>query len=390
MIAYNSTQLDHLHMQQEAYEGFEQKAITWEEYQQVRAAYPVSFYMPNGIIRVGLFLLTCVIVLFAYGLFCLLFMSSNVYGFGALTIFVAIVTYVVLEVLIIRDKKHYGSGIDDALMWLSGSLLFGSICLFSEDFIEGLPLFTTVFVLSGFFALRFADRLMCALAFLSLLGWLFYACLELGAVGKTIAPFTLMAVSFGVYFSVRRMLHITGCRHYVPGLQLVATCSLVTGYLAGNYFMVREVGSTLLGETLRPQDDIPAGWLFWLFTSLIPLLYIFFGIRKKDRILLCTGLLLVAAIVFTIRYYHSVLPLETAMALGGVALIGIAYALTRYLHQPKHGFTSEAPATINNMERLQWESLAIAETFHQTPAPESSAVQFGGGSGGGGGATGEY
>jgi hypothetical protein len=390
MTAYNTQQLDHVEMRQQAQDALDQNVITPEEHQQVKAMYPVYLYTPNVYIRIGLFVLTSIVVLVTFGLFCLLFSDGGAGVFTGFSIFFAMISYTVLEAMVIRDKKHYRSGVDDSLMWLSGILIYTGICIMNDDFIEGLWLFVFLFVGSGFFALRFADRLMCALAFLSLLGWLFYGCLELGAVGKTIAPFALMAVSFGVYFSVRRMLLLTRFRHYIPGLQLVAICSLVTGYLAGNYFMVREVGSALLGETLRPQDDIPAGWLFWLFTILIPLLYIFFGIRKKDRILLCTGLLLVAGIVFTIRYYHSLLPLETAMALGGVALIGIAYALTRYLHQPKHGFTSEAPATINNRERQQWESLAIAETFHQTPAPESSTFQFGGGSGGGGGATGEY
>jgi uncharacterized membrane protein YgcG len=78
------------------------------------------------------------------------------------------------------------------------------------------------------------------------------------------------------------------------------------------------------------------------------------------------------------------------MTLAGAVLITLAYALTRYLRQPRSGFTSEAPGATNDSESLQLEALAIAESFHQTPVPEADPFQFGGGSGGGGGATGNY
>jgi uncharacterized membrane protein YgcG len=140
--------------------------------------------------------------------------------------------------------------------------------------------------------------------------------------------------------------------------------------------MVREV----------TEQDQP---VFWITTVLIPLIYIFLGIYKKDRILLRAGLILVAAIVFTIRYYHSVAPLEVVMTFAGIGMIAIAYFLIRFLKTPKNGFTSEE-VDEGEMDALQLESLVIAQTFNKAGAPAKDGFEFGGGDGGGGGASGEY
>jgi uncharacterized membrane protein YgcG len=129
--------------------------------------------------------------------------------------------------------------------------------------------------------------------------------------------------------------------------------------------------------------------LFWALTLLTPLVYIFIGLRKKDRLSLDIGLLLIAASIFTIRYYYHVLPLEWAMTIGGILLIGIAYACMRYLKTPQKGFTCDPDADQHFVEALNLEALVIAETFQPATQPGND-FQFGGGSGGGGGAGGEF
>ena len=119
--------------------------------------------------------------------------------------------------------------------------------------------------------------------------------------------------------------------------------------------------------------------------------YVVAGLRKKDPILLWTGLGLVAAAVFTIRYYYHLLPAELAMILGGSILIAGAYGLIRFLHTPKKGFSSIAPDGPHPLENLPIESLIQAETFKIAPTqPTDQSGRFGGGSGGGAGAGGTY
>ena len=80
------------------------------------------------------------------------------------------------------------------------------------------------------------------------------------------------------------------------------------------------------------------------------------------------------------------------MLIGGAALIAVAYALIKYLEQPRFGFSDEKSYDENSFAKQQVESLVIAENFTKPTPPTAaeSAVNFGGGTGGGGGAGGEY
>jgi O-antigen/teichoic acid export membrane protein len=133
-------------------------------------------------------------------------------------------------------------------------------------------------------------------------------------------------------------------------------------------------------------------WLFWILTVATPLFYIYRGVRKKDHLFIWTGLGLVAAAIFTIRYYYHLIPVEWALISGGIVMIAIAYGLIRYLKTPRHGFTSQEASSKNLLENLHLESLVIAETFGgpSTVKAPSNDFQFGGGSGGGGGAGGQF
>jgi hypothetical protein len=178
------------------------------------------------------------------------------------------------------------------------------------------------------------------------------------------------------------------CRHYSGCLEMIQILSLITLYLAGNYFVVREASNEMFDLYLQPGQSIPGGWIFWIFTVIIPPIYIFAGIRKKDSILIRTGLFLVAAIVFTIRSYHSVAPIEVAMTFGGIILIALAYGITKLLHPSRNGFTSEQTDD-DKTDAIQLEAVVIAQSFQQH-GPQGDQFDFGGGTGEGGGASGSY
>jgi uncharacterized membrane protein YoaK (UPF0700 family) len=200
----------------------------------------------------------------------------------------------------------------------------------------------------------------------------------------------MIAAAF-IYVFVQRQIKKEPLKHYATGLQIASIAALVCFYIAGNYFEVRETSIAMFNLDLKEGESIPLGWIFWIFTFIIPVAYIVWGIQKKDAVLLRVGLLLVAAIVFTVRYYYHVLPIEIAAVTGGVFFIGIAYALIKYLQGPKYGFTYKRDSDPSAINKLQLESLVIAQTFTGTTQPATdSGIQFGGGSGGGGGATGEF
>ena len=385
MIAYNKEWLGNLLVRTEADKAATNQCISKTEKEQVYAAYPVQFYTPNFFVRIGLFILTCVIVFFSLGLMSLLFLD-HLDQVGGLFIFFGLVIFGVLEFMV--NKGHYKSGVDDALIWMGAGNIIGGL--------NGLANISTtvnaiiIFVIALFLFLRFTHTIMAGIAALAFLAIIFLTSIQLGSLAKAVTPFIVMIAAALLYFFVKQQIKTGKHKYYANGLLVISVLALVCFYAAGNFFVVREASIALLNMDLKEGESIPLGWLFWMFTISIPLLYMARGIQKKDAVLLRTGLLLVAAIVFTVRYYYHVMPAELAMLTGGIVFIAVAYALIKYLHEPKYGFTYKEQNDEFLMDKLAVESLVIAQTFSGPSLPTDTGTQFGGGSGGGGGASGEF
>ena len=173
--------------------------------------------------------------------------------------------------------------------------------------------------------------------------------------------------------------------NYQNCLIVAQIVSLIVLYAAGNYYIVQTLSDELNGGSGKP---IPFGIIFWTWTIILPLIYVGFGIRKKDVILLRTGLLLIAAAVITFRNYYHILPIGTALTIAGAVMLGIAYSVMKYLKTPKYGFTCAEPDDADLMDHIKVESLIVAETFSTAPAaPANDGSKFGGGDFGGGGSS---
>ncbi|WP_449435710.1 hypothetical protein [Pedobacter steynii] len=64
MIIYNNIWLANLLIREEAQKARKAEAISIDEQKKIADKYPVGFYTPNIFIRIGLFILTCIIVSF--------------------------------------------------------------------------------------------------------------------------------------------------------------------------------------------------------------------------------------------------------------------------------------------------------------------------------------
>lgn len=388
MIAYSKTWLDNLHLQEQAAEALASQCITEAEQAAIKARYPVGFYTPNFFIRIGLFVLTGVVACFTLGIFFLFaFSSSNMDSPIGLLFFMAILSYAMLE-LFVREKRHYRSGVDDALLWATVIFFVSALNFFLHIHLAVYALL--VGALAGYLALRFADALASGLAALCGLGFVFFAYLEVGAIAKLTMPFAMMVAAAVLYFCSRRIAKASAGKYYQLCWLVVKVVALLSFYVTGNYFVVREVGNTMFDLNLKAGERIPLGWLFWALTVGVPMLYMYRGVQKKDAVFLRVGLLLLAAMVVTIRYYYHVMPLEGALLIGGVVMIAVAYFLIRYLAQPRHGFTYQEGYDPSPINKLQVEALVINQTFSTPQVPATTGTRFGGGSGGGAGAGGSY
>jgi hypothetical protein len=386
MIAYNKTWLANLRLQMQVKKQLNKGYITETEFGAIQEKYPVEFYTPNLFVRVGLIILTCIIVLFGSGLLTLMT------GFDAVDkagwyFFLGALTYIGLE-LMVHVKHHYRSGVDDALLFISGCMFavgFGMM-LFHDN--VALPLSFFIFVISLIFTLRFTDRLMAAVSCGAFFVFIFFGWIRIVPSGLNTVSFIMMLVSVGVYLAAVVSSRKTSSINYENCLVVAQAISLVTLYAAGNYYIVQALGGEFNSSNTVTPKALPFGGFFWAWTILLPFIYLGLGIRKKDAILLRIGLILIAAAAITFRTYYHILPVDIALVVVGAAVLGIAYTIMQYLKTPKHGFTYAEQDGANMMDNLKVESLIVAETFAKAPAaPVNDGVKFGGGDFGGGGSS---
>lgn len=380
MIAHNRKDLDNRLILQDVDAAWKKKCVTDEERRAVRTAYPVKLYTPNPFIRIGLFIGTIVAALGAFGLFLAGTHDQDV--LTGLIFFFSIVYYAMLE-MFVQHRHHFGSGVDDALIWLSGIFFITGFLAATELDLDEIWICLLILFTSTYFTLRFANMLTGAAAFIGLTGTVLYTAVLLGGAAQAFVPFFIMGLSLAAYLASVGLLKRQQLRHYFPCLELLSLLALIMLYAGGNYFVVREMGSAMFGMEMRLE------WLFWIFTTTIPVICLYLGVRRKNAMLLRTGLLLIGVTAFTIRHYIQILPLELAMVFGGAAMIAVAWYITRYLREPKHGFTKENDDEPEAIEKLQIESLVIAETLQDAPQ-QPKGFRFGGGTGGGAGAGGDF
>ncbi|MEO6851782.1 MAG: hypothetical protein ABI203_07020 [Mucilaginibacter sp.] len=384
MIAYNKTWIANLRLREKLNEDVLNGLITAEEFKQITEKYEVGFYTPSLFARVGLFILTGVVILFGAGLLALVL--GNSISNAGFPIFLGFLTYGALEFMV-NTNNHYRSGVDDALLFISGCLLTGGFAMLFSDYSAGfnyLLISEIILALSLFFTLRFADMLTSAVCCLSLFSVIFFAWTKIPS-GLSTVPFIMMLASAGAYWLCYK--NRAKFVHYEKSFVIGQIVCLVILYSAGNFYIIQTLSDELHGQA----QAVPFGLFFWTWTILLPFVYVSFGVRKKDGILLRVGLLLVIAAAITFRNYYHLLPLDVTLTLVGALLLGIAYAVIRYLKTPKHGFTYTELNNKHFMDAIKIESLIIAETF-STPssAPADKGVKFGGGDFGGGGSDGAF
>ncbi|MCO4292181.1 hypothetical protein NF867_04815 [Solitalea sp. MAHUQ-68] len=391
MIIYNKTWLNNLYLHQDIDHLHKAKVITTEELKAIKTSHPVGFYSPNLFIRIGLFLLTVVISFFSAGLFGLMtgFGESSIAFF---MVFFGIANYVVLEIMV-HQKHHFRSGVDDALLWLSGGFILAGLFIFLEkligynsDSIVFSIIYLLAFIIGMGLTIRFADFLMAGVTVLALLAFCYYSWLRF-PWGLATASFFFMLVAAALYILAANFLKKEKFIHYTNCLLIVEIIALVVFYAAGNFFVVSSLAIGSNYEVSTTQDlHVPFGWFFWTWTIIIPFAYLVGGLQMKNTVLLRVGLLLVAATAFTIRSFYAIMPIESILTLSGSALLLGSYAIIKYLKTPKYGFTYDDLDEEHLLVKLNVESLVIAETFKAQPIQPDTHSGFGGGDFGGGGA----
>jgi hypothetical protein len=145
----------------------------------------------------------------------------------------------------------------------------------------------------------------------------------------------------------------------------------------------------------QAASGVPFAWFFYCFTFLLPWVYLWVALRRKDRVMLWVGMVLVILAVLTYKYYFSLAPPEVSLTVAGALLIAMAYLAIRWLKNPlaqiRYGLTYEEDEEGSPSGLLNAEALFIAQTVGPAaPTQPDNTLEFGGGDFGGGGAGGRY
>ncbi|MCF2496998.1 hypothetical protein [Dyadobacter chenhuakuii] len=373
--AYNETWIANLHILNKAEHWAAKKLLTREQLDQAEKAFPQQFYRPGIFVKIGLFIFTLIACSFASG-----FISMFIIGDGGqenisiISLFCMAGFIFFLEFLI-KKRSLYHSGTDNALLYAAlGAAAIPILSLFQD--LQVWQFCIIFFAITFAATLRYADLLTAAGSFLILILMLGDMMIKF-PIGKAILPFGVMILSALVYMIVRKIKS----SYYHDCRKLIEILALATFYLGGNYLVVRE-GNAMLNDLNLPfAPQIPFAQVFYFFTIGIPVAYIFFGLKKHDRVLLITGLLSLALSVYTYKHYFSPFTPAQELAIAGMAMIVLSAAVIKYLHTPKHGLSDEQEG---KRKLANLEAILVAQHLGQTPG-EDGNVEFGGGNFGGGG-----
>ena len=156
-------------------------------------------------------------------------------------------------------------------------------------------------------------------------------------------------------------------------------------------------GRTVEQIAERGGGEPPAAvrWVFAVGTAIVPLLVVAWGLRRRRRWLIATGVAGIVASLVTLRFYVHVAPLWSVLLASGAACLALAAALRRYLESgpggERGGFTADPLFDDDaRASALELAAGAASLTPEARVPEEQAALQPGGGRYGGGGASGTF
>lgn len=388
MRAYDEHKLTNTVLIEETDTFLNANFITQEQSDCIKKNLPVFKSQTNLLLRLAFFVLGSLLYTSICGTISIIGMQIGESYFRFCFYLFAIIGWGATEFLAKENYRNYG--VDDA--FILGSILNLAIAIGINSETFELLIAFIVSIYSFFLYKRLIHTLSLLVFCLATTATIFYALLEIGTIGKTILPFVTLIFAVVCYFFTKRKLTQLDELYYYKGLVIANSFYLILAYLSCNYFVVRELSSELLGINLKPNQDIPFALFFYFFTITVPIVYTMTALKTKDRYLLWIGALCIGFSIFTIRYYHSILPVEVAMTLGGILLFTIAYFSIQKLKNKTSGITFQEDKLTQKNNLINTEALLVTAAFGIKPETkiEDSPMKFGGGDFSGGGASGSF
>jgi uncharacterized membrane protein YgcG len=387
--AYDEDLIRNLQIQDTAKELLENGRLTPPQYKQIKTAFPIDFKQGSPFVRIGLFLFTSLCIVFSIFLFIWITGSidNDQRGMGGLLLFFGI-GLTALNEYVIKTEHWYRQGSDNALCYGAIICLVTGLSFMFQIF-QPLPIAVISLIFLTLATVRYGDPVLAFGAFYTLI-LSFTIGFGDSNLPRMAMPIVCAALSLGVYFFVKTAVKNEKWFYWEDCFNVLEIMGLVGFYGSLNYYTVAQVFENRAYNVVENGAEnvfsLPFSLFFAVLTAVIPVVYLVTGIRKKDRILWILGSLGIVASIITYRHYHSVMPIEWAFTLAGIALLALAIFLMKYLKTPQNGFVYQPEKNKNNV----LESLIVNQFMPQSPQNSEGGVEFGGGDFGGGGASDNY
>lgn len=394
MIAYDKTLLDNVYLDEEAHRLKQSGFINPEQYKTFNYQLPRLKSQNNLFIRIGFFILGCMLYSSICGFISLMLLATNGSEYIYFIYFFALIGFGVKEYMSV-NMNYFGFGLDDSFI-LGGilSLLIAVGLTFEQNYHSNYLILITVLAIASTIAyLRYLNLSLALLACIGITGSIAYLVFDYLIIGKTILPFVMMLLTGAGYFISKKKLQNLTAPYYYNGLKLAKGFCLIVFYLAANYYVVRELNASLSEEYYSGvSPEIPFAILFWAFTFIIPVVYLMYSLKNKDRMMLWIGFLTFCFSFFTFRMYHHVLPPEVALTIGGLTVFAFTYFAIKKTKYNETGITFKADRFTDTNAFANLQVLVVASQFgiKQEAKIEESPMEYGGGGFSGGGSNGGF
>jgi hypothetical protein len=384
MIVYNKTLLENTFLVAEAIDLNKSSFIQETSLNSIKQELQTLKTSRNVFVRLGFFILGVLLLSSIIGFITLISIDSYLLNHNNIIGFVfSLISLVLLE--IICNLNYFRHGLDDA--FLIGAQLSFYITLFTLT--DSYIILTISMIIIGlFFCIRYVSTLSF-LVFLSGIVLLLSILLIDYTTISSALPFVLLLIAVGFYSIHQKVKDIEQFYFYQNVLDWFFIFSLFLGYASINYFVVRALSEELLDADYS-ETEMPFGWFFSVLMFLLPIVYVIYALRTKNRVMLYIGGLTFVLSIATFRYYHSVMPAEWALILAGALIFGAAYFIIQRIKDKATGITFQPDHTTNTAMLNTVEALIVnSQDMHHAEgqATQQSDMPFGGGgfSGGGGG-----
>lgn len=386
MIVYNKSDLENNLISEEAKFLLDAKFISKEKQKNISKQLDVLKTSDNWFIRLGFLLLGCLLYSSIIGSlsFFLLPVIENNYKFIPFVYF--IIGIVGAEIL--THQLYFRHGLDDAFIIGLQISICSAIVISTENVLLG---FITIFLIGVVCAIRYIHTISALSTCIGLVMIAFYSITEYKIIDALFLPFVGLIIATLLFVACRKVNQKSDFYIYKNAIKTVEIFSYFLAYFSLNYLVVRELSQELLAIIVTPKNDIPFAFVFYISTFLIPILYFYFGLKNKDRILFYISILTFLFSIFTIRYYYSILPIEMALTLGGIILFAISFLAIRFLKNKETGITFQKDRNAEDSIFTNAQALIInSQTITNQTEIQQSDMKFGGGGFSGGGANGEF